>query len=231
MIAATLSLLLATIVPVRVGFRKQLLVDDLVIERRENVTRDLGKVTKYDGGKPVLVRDKPWEDDGFGFYGTVLHDAGKFRMWYCACHCGMNPDWPARKMRQVTKKPGWLIGVKEGFEVFQGPLCYAESDDGITREGVCNTPVIVDGIYERAEERVDEGGKFLDAGGPSSRHARHQRREAFNIDCSNCGFDCAMLGCINGYALGKPRKEDGRDVAVKDLGRRHVLSLHGLYHC
>ena len=62
----------------------------------------------------------------------MLHDAGKFRMWYYACHRGMNPDWPPRKMQQVAKKPGWLIGVKEGFEVGQGPLCYAESDDGIT---------------------------------------------------------------------------------------------------
>ncbi len=32
----------------------------------------------------------------------------------------------------MARKPGWLTGVKEGFEVGQGPLCYAESDDGIT---------------------------------------------------------------------------------------------------
>jgi len=66
------------------------------------------------------------------FYGTVLHDGGKFRMWYYACHRGLNPDWPPRKMQQVAKKPSWLIGVQEGYEVYQGPLCYAESDDGIT---------------------------------------------------------------------------------------------------
>ena len=68
---------------------------------------------------------------GTHFYGTVLHDAGTFRMWYYACHRGLNPDWSPRQMQQVAKKPGWLLGVQEGFEVYQGPLCYAESDDGI----------------------------------------------------------------------------------------------------
>ncbi len=66
------------------------------------------------------------------FYGTVLYDNGTFRMWYYACHRGINPDWSELKARQIVKKPGWLMGIKEGFEVFQGPLCYAESNDGIT---------------------------------------------------------------------------------------------------
>ena len=67
---------------VPVGTRKQLLVDDRVIQRTSRVTRELGVVTKANGGRPVLAADRPWEDDSFGFYGTVLHDRGKFRMWY-----------------------------------------------------------------------------------------------------------------------------------------------------
>lgn len=56
------------------------------------------------------------------FYGTVLQDEGRFRMWYYACHWGANPDWPADLARQIE---GY------GSQVFIGPLCYAESDDGL----------------------------------------------------------------------------------------------------
>lgn len=66
------------------------------------------------------------------FYGTVLHDQGRFRMWYYACHRGRNPDWPPHHQQQVEKKPAWLLGLAPGHEIFQGPLCYAESEDGLT---------------------------------------------------------------------------------------------------
>ncbi|HAA61692.1 MAG TPA: hypothetical protein DCE39_12260 [Planctomycetaceae bacterium] len=60
--------------PVPVGRRKQLLVDDFVIAKKQNVTRKLGTVTKANGGKPIIT-------DGV-FYGSVLHNQGRFRMWY-----------------------------------------------------------------------------------------------------------------------------------------------------
>ncbi|MBN2296170.1 MAG: hypothetical protein JXM70_27310 [Pirellulales bacterium] len=66
----------------KIGTAKQLLVDDHVIAEKNNVTRRLGRVTKANQGRPVMVADKPWEDDLFGFYGTVIHDGKKFRMWY-----------------------------------------------------------------------------------------------------------------------------------------------------
>ena len=56
------------------------------------------------------------------FYGTVRQDGDGFRMWYYACHWGRNPDWPAHLQRQLAK---WTD------DYFIGPLCYAESDDGI----------------------------------------------------------------------------------------------------
>lgn len=62
------------------------------------------------------------------FYGTVLADGAGFRMWYYACHYGKNPDWPPAMMQQVAKSPGWFRG---DCPLFQGPLCYAESVDGI----------------------------------------------------------------------------------------------------
>ena len=69
------------------------------------------------------------DDSAAFFYGTVLHDAGTFRMWYYACHWGKNPDWPPRMMQQIARSPGWFRGE---CPLFQGPICYAESDDGIT---------------------------------------------------------------------------------------------------
>lgn len=73
----------APVKPLAIGTRKQLLVDDYSVAHQVNVSRELGQVIKENGGKPVLRVDKPWEDPyGFGNYGSVLHDGGKFRMWY-----------------------------------------------------------------------------------------------------------------------------------------------------
>jgi len=65
-----------------IGLKKQLLVDDCAIAESSGVQRVLGQVTKANGGRPIMTADKPWEDDVFGFYGTVLHDGRKFCMWY-----------------------------------------------------------------------------------------------------------------------------------------------------
>lgn len=111
-----------------------LAIDDVSLPLRKNVCLYLSKPKVRP--EPVLV-PSPLESNApdnlaAHFYGTVLNDAGKYRMWYYACHRGKNPDWPPRLMQQVAKMPGWLIGVKKGHEIYQGPLCYAESDDGIT---------------------------------------------------------------------------------------------------
>jgi len=110
-----------------------LAIDDVSLPSRKNVCLYLNTPTVR--REPVIV-PSPLDSNApdnlaIHFYGTVLHDGGKFRMWYYACHRGMNPDWPPRKKQQVARKPGWLIGVQDGFEVVQGPLCYAESDDGL----------------------------------------------------------------------------------------------------
>ncbi len=107
-----------------------LAIDDQSFTFRKNVTLSIGKPTVRQ--EPVLV-PSPFEsgkpdDLAAHFYGTVLYDQGKFRMWYYACHWGKNPDWSPRMMQQVAKSPGWFRGE---CPLFQGPLCYAESDDGI----------------------------------------------------------------------------------------------------
>jgi len=109
-----------------------LAIDDVSLPLRKNVCLYLNKPAVR--REPVLA-PSPAESNApdnlaAHFYGTVRHDAGRFRMWYYACHRGRNPDWPPYKMQQIAKKPGWLIGETE-HETGQGPLCYAESDDGI----------------------------------------------------------------------------------------------------
>ncbi len=79
--------------------------------------------------EPVLTpsRDKPDAPDSLAahFYGTVLHDGGKFRMWYYACRTGRNPDWSPEQ--QAVEKY-----YERYSKIFPGPLCYAESNDGIS---------------------------------------------------------------------------------------------------
>lgn len=114
-----------------------LAIDDVSLPLRKNVTLHLS--TPEVRTAPVL---EPSPADSAApdtmathFYGTVLHDpghaGGPFRMWYYACHRGMNPDLPARKKQQVAKKPKWVKDAADGYDLVQGPLCYAESDDGI----------------------------------------------------------------------------------------------------
>jgi hypothetical protein len=57
-----------------IGLRKQLLVDDFAIADRSHVERVLGHVTKANGGQPILTNR--W------FYGTVLFDDARFKMWF-----------------------------------------------------------------------------------------------------------------------------------------------------
>ncbi len=105
-------------------------IDDFSLPFRKKVSLYLSKPIVRP--EPVLVpspRGSGAPDDLAAFGGTVLHDGGKFRMWYYACHWGKNPDWPPRMMQQVAKSPGWFRG---DCPMFQGPLCYAESDDGIS---------------------------------------------------------------------------------------------------
>ena len=82
---------LETLVPLEIGLKKQLLVDDYIVAEKRNVTRELGKITRENNGKPVMVADKPWEHaNRLGFYMTVLRDEkhDRFKMWYLAQHGG-----------------------------------------------------------------------------------------------------------------------------------------------
>lgn len=61
----------------------QLLVDDYMVDKKENIKRTYHPFIKYPGN-PVLVADKPWEGRISYVYGTVLpNENGKgYRLWY-----------------------------------------------------------------------------------------------------------------------------------------------------
>ncbi len=63
----------------------QLLVDDYVIEEKNNVVRTYHPFEKYPDN-PVLVADKPWEGRTSYVYGSVLptEEGTAYRMWYQA---------------------------------------------------------------------------------------------------------------------------------------------------
>ena len=98
------------------GAATLLAIDDLSLPLREHLCLYLSKPAVRP--EPVLMpsRHDPKAPDNAAahFYGTVLHDDARFRMWYYACHHGDQPH------------PDPLAG-----DLVEGPICYAESSDGI----------------------------------------------------------------------------------------------------
>ena len=68
--------------PVNVGTKRQLFVDDYIVEETRKVTRTLNQPAKY-AGNPVMIPLYPWEGR-LSLYGTVWRDCEEagFRMWY-----------------------------------------------------------------------------------------------------------------------------------------------------
>lgn len=67
--------------PIEVGSKKQLFIDDLVIDETVGVTRNLNQPAKY-AGNPIMIPLYPWEGD-VALYGTVRRDSDDhWRMWY-----------------------------------------------------------------------------------------------------------------------------------------------------
>lgn len=46
---------------VEIGQRKQLMVDNFFVSQWWNVSREVCRLTKENGGQPVIVPDRPWE--------------------------------------------------------------------------------------------------------------------------------------------------------------------------
>jgi hypothetical protein len=78
-----------------------LAIDDASLPLGKNVGLYLSKpnVRAEAVLKPSPFGSGAPDDLAAHFYGTVLQDGGKFRMWYYACHWGKNPDWSPRMMQ------------------------------------------------------------------------------------------------------------------------------------
>ena len=94
--------------PLQIGSRREVCWDELLMETAEGVRVQLHR-PEYRG--PVLHCDKPWEGNCC-YYGSVLEDTDRYRMYYRGYHCDVDADGDA---------------LPDHFS-----LCYAESQDGKT---------------------------------------------------------------------------------------------------
>ncbi|HVF10056.1 MAG TPA: hypothetical protein VNA16_04595 [Abditibacteriaceae bacterium] len=99
-----------------------LAIDDVSLPLKKNLCYYLSKPEVRP--EPVLTptAHNPQAPDTLAshFYGTVLYDGGKFRMWYYPC---------SFKTTAAIPEEGSLLWFEQNINL--GPVCYAESDDGI----------------------------------------------------------------------------------------------------
>jgi hypothetical protein len=88
-----------------IGSRRELFVDDTLIERMDGVDLRLHHPTPRE---IVLVHDAPWEGNSCNYY-TVLQDGDRYRMYYRGSEQALKDDPPPHP----------------------SVMCYAESTDGI----------------------------------------------------------------------------------------------------
>lgn len=101
-----------------------LAVDDVSLPLKRNLCYFLTSPKVH--AAPVLgpSRDNPNAPDRLAamFFGSVLFEDGRFRMWYSGYYTGRNEDAPAEILEQFPESPS---------NIWQGAICYAESHDGI----------------------------------------------------------------------------------------------------
>ncbi|MFN0195538.1 MAG: hypothetical protein ACKVT0_02250 [Planctomycetaceae bacterium] len=101
--AAIPSLLRADDEPLMIGSKKRLTWDESLFSQMPGVDFEMHQPHRT--GEKNIIADKPWESWQMGGMSSMLHDEGKFRLWYGVSH-----------------------GVRHGEEY---AVAYAESDDGI----------------------------------------------------------------------------------------------------
>jgi hypothetical protein len=89
--------------PIRLSDRKYVTWDDALFDKSDGVRFKMHPPHRT--GERNLVADKPWESWQMGGMSSLLHENGKFRLWYGVSH-----------------------GIRHGEEY---AVAYAESDDGI----------------------------------------------------------------------------------------------------
>lgn len=84
---------------VYIGDKKQLFIDDELVEDAENVRLAVNRPLKT--GEKCIVAEYPWEDYRIGLYSSVMEDDGTYKMWYDI----IDPDLH-RWLCYVTSKDG-----------------------------------------------------------------------------------------------------------------------------
>jgi len=192
-----------------VGTRKQLLFDELFLEKSSGVKLRMN--TPFQDPKPVLVADKLWEKSVCA-YNTVMFDEGKFRMWYDT------------------------ISYNEQKKQSCRFLCYAESKDGINWEkpnagliefaGSKNNNIVA----PPSPNASQQGGTiFRDDNAPASERyklwtkyqpseeekARGIKRGSYAM-VSPDGLKWKMLGKDRGYRLKRGQASDSQNICFWD---------------
>lgn len=110
-IAALMSVLLVSQLaqaakPIHIGSRRELLVDEHLIERFDGAAKL--KLHRPEPREVAITTDKPWEGNTCAYY-TIFRDGDLYRMYYRGSH------WDTKKKRATHPEV----------------TCYAESKDGI----------------------------------------------------------------------------------------------------
>jgi len=106
-IALFLAGLASAVDPIALGDRRELFVDDFLIQKLDGAERRLHRPTARE---VAIVHDAPWEGN-ISYYHTVFRDEDIYRMYYRGGHSGARTSHPEANKHQV--------------------VCYAESKDGI----------------------------------------------------------------------------------------------------
>lgn len=120
--------------PVNIGARRELFVDDFLIDSLDNVRLEL----QHPQPQEVIFQcDQPWEGNTC-IYFRVIPEDGKYRMWYQGAHWQLDPADPKR--------------------THPYHICYAESDDGIRWikpnlglievDGSTQNNIVLTGVYD-----------------------------------------------------------------------------------
>lgn len=120
--------------PIQIGSRRELFVDDYLIDQLQDVRLVLQRPQPQE---IVFACDQPWEGNTC-IYFRIIPDGGKFRMWYQGAHWQLDPTDPKK--------------------THPYHICYAESDDGIRwtkpnlglieADGSKNNNIVVTGVYD-----------------------------------------------------------------------------------
>jgi len=93
---------------------RQLFLDDLLLEKVENVHKEPGKVTK-NPDNPVIKRDKPWDASRTDLYGSVVYDPEnqRLQLFYSANNV---PNGHEDRLAYAESRDGGKTWVKPEFD-------------------------------------------------------------------------------------------------------------------